>query len=195
MEYRRPSLPRLRRRDVQRLQRYPHQPAPRRDDRPGEGLGRGAANGVVAIDRDRPGKFGKPPANRIVDRLEALVRGGEVLGPWGIRHVFRPKPHGLRRQGDELAGTARESAGLDAQEPRQRIPAGGRRAPRPRSPASASASRRSTTASGSSATCATISASSTWSRRPCNLATTRSGQGCHPCLSYDLSPMCPGRTR
>jgi len=34
-----------------------------------------------------------------------------------------------------------------------------------------------------------ISASSTWSRRPCNLSTTRSGQGCRPCLRYNLSPM------
>src|SRR5215218_2265708 len=48
---------------------------------------------------------------------------------------------------------------------------------------------------GSSASCATISASSTWNREPCNPSTTPSGRGCHPCLRYDLSPMCPGRTR
>src|SRR5215204_3040451 len=47
---------------------------------------------------------------------------------------------------------------------------------------------------GSSASCATISASSTWNREPCNPSTTPSGRGCHPCLRYDLSPMCPGRT-
>jgi hypothetical protein len=28
----------------------------------------------------------------------------------------------------------------------------------------------------------------------CNLSTTRSARGCHPCLRYDLSPMCPGWT-
>jgi hypothetical protein len=26
-------------------------------------------------------------------------------------------------------------------------------------------------------------------------STTRSARGCHPCLGYDLLPMCPGRTR
>jgi hypothetical protein len=35
---------------------------------------------------------------------------------------------------------------------------------------------------------------STWSRKPCNLSTTRSARGRHPCLRYDLSPMCPGWT-
>ena len=35
---------------------------------------------------------------------------------------------------------------------------------------------------------------STWSRKPCNPSTTRSARGCHPCLRYDLLPMCPGRT-
>ena len=65
---------------------------------------------------------------------------------------------------------------------------------RPSSPDSASASRRSTTAFGSSASCATISASSIWSRKPCNPSTTPSGQGCHPCLRDVLLPMCPGRT-
>jgi hypothetical protein len=35
---------------------------------------------------------------------------------------------------------------------------------------------------------------STWSRRPCNPSTTRSARGCHPCLGYVLSPMCPGWT-
>ena len=39
-----------------------------------------------------------------------------------------------------------------------------------------------------------ISDTSTWSRRPCNLSTTRSARGCHPCLRYALLPMCPGRT-
>ena len=34
----------------------------------------------------------------------------------------------------------------------------------------------------------------TWSRRPCNPWTTRSARGCHPCLRYGLSPMCPVRT-
>ena len=29
---------------------------------------------------------------------------------------------------------------------------------------------------------------------PCNPSTTRLGPGCHPCLRYVLSPMCPGRT-
>ena len=27
------------------------------------------------------------------------------------------------------------------------------------------------------------------------LSTTRSGRGCHPCLGYDPSPMCPGWTK
>ncbi len=40
-----------------------------------------------------------------------------------------------------------------------------------------------------------VSDISTWSRKPCNLSTTRSARGCHPCLRYDLSPMCPGWTR
>jgi transposase InsO family protein len=54
--------------------------------------------------------------------------------------------------------------------------------------------RRSTTAFGSPPSCATISDTSTWSRKPCNPSTTRSARGCHPCLRYVLSPMCPGRT-
>jgi hypothetical protein len=58
-----------------------------------------------------------------------------------------------------------------------------------------SESTKSTTASGSSASCITISATSTWSRRPCNPSTTRSARGCHPCLRYNLSPMCPEWTR
>ncbi len=62
-------------------------------------------------------------------------------------------------------------------------------------PVSASASRRSTRAFGSSASCSTISATSTWSRKPCNPSTTRSARGCHPCLRYDLLPMSPGRTK
>jgi NAD(P)-dependent dehydrogenase (short-subunit alcohol dehydrogenase family) len=33
-----------------------------------------------------------------------------------------------------------------------------------------------------------------WSRKPCNLSTTRSAHGCHPCLRYSLLPMSPGRT-
>src|SRR5258708_1505685 len=41
---------------------------------------------------------------------------------------------------------------------------------------------------------AAISAASTWSRRPCNPSTTRSARGCHLCLRYNLSPMCPGWT-
>jgi Helix-turn-helix domain len=56
----------------------------------------------------------------------------------------------------------------------------------------ASASRRSTMASGSSASCSTISATSTWSRKPCNLSTTRSARGCHLCLRYGLLPMSQG---
>lgn len=48
---------------------------------------------------------------------------------------------------------------------------------------------------GSQASCTTISATSTWSRRPCNPSTTRSARGCHPCLRYDMSPICPGRTK
>ena len=31
-------------------------------------------------------------------------------------------------------------------------------------------------------------------QKPCNLSTTRSAHGCHPCLRYGLLPMCPGRT-
>jgi hypothetical protein len=30
---------------------------------------------------------------------------------------------------------------------------------------------------------------------PCKPSTTRSGQGCHLCLRYVLSPICPGRTK
>ena len=45
------------------------------------------------------------------------------------------------------------------------------------------------------ASCTTISDTSTWSRRPCNPSTTRSARGCHLCLRYDLSPMCPGWTQ
>src|SRR5438552_5255031 len=44
------------------------------------------------------------------------------------------------------------------------------------------------------ASCTTISDTSTWSREPCNLSTTRSARGCHLCLRYTLSPMCPDRT-
>ena len=33
---------------------------------------------------------------------------------------------------------------------------------------------------------------STWSRKPCNPSTTRLARGCHPCLRYDLLPMCSG---
>src|SRR4051794_36234990 len=62
-------------------------------------------------------------------------------------------------------------------------------------PVKSSASRKSTTAFGSPASCATISDTSTWNRKPCNLSTTRSARGCHPCLRYDLSPMCPGWTK
>ncbi len=36
---------------------------------------------------------------------------------------------------------------------------------------------------------------STWSRKPCNPSTTRSARGCHPCLRYVLSPVCPVWTR
>ena len=57
-----------------------------------------------------------------------------------------------------------------------------------------SASRKSTTASGSSASATTISDTSIWSRKPCNPSTTRSAQGCHPCLRYVLLPMSPGWT-
>jgi integrase-like protein len=31
-------------------------------------------------------------------------------------------------------------------------------------------------------------------RRPCSPSTTRSARGCHPCLRYDLLPMCSGWT-
>ena len=61
-------------------------------------------------------------------------------------------------------------------------------------PVKGSASRKSTRAFGSSASCPTISGTSTWSRRLCNPSTTRSARGCHLCLRYDLSPMCPGWT-
>ena len=61
-------------------------------------------------------------------------------------------------------------------------------------PVKGSASRKSTRAFGSSASCTTISGTSTWSRRLCNPSTTRSARGCHLCLRYDLSPMCPGWT-
>src|SRR3981081_2537715 len=61
-------------------------------------------------------------------------------------------------------------------------------------PVKSSASRKSTRAFGSPASCTTISDTSTWSRKPCNLSTTRSARRCHPCLRYDLSPMCPGWT-
>jgi transposase len=57
------------------------------------------------------------------------------------------------------------------------------------------ASRKSTRAFGSSASCTMISATSIWSRKPCNPSTTRSAPGRHPCLRYVLSPICPGRTR
>ena len=57
---------------------------------------------------------------------------------------------------------------------------------RPSWPVSAWASRRSTKASGSSASCTTISATSTWSRKPCNPSTTRSARGCYLCLRYGL---------
>ena len=45
-----------------------------------------------------------------------------------------------------------------------------------------SASRKSTRAFGSQASCTMISDISTWSRKPCNPATTRPARGCHPCL-------------
>ena len=35
---------------------------------------------------------------------------------------------------------------------------------------------------------------SIWNRKPCNLSTTRSARGCHPCLRYVLLPMSPGWT-
>ena len=65
----------------------------------------------------------------------------------------------------------------------------------PCSPAKSLASRKSTRAFGSSASCIMISDISTWSRKTCNPATTRTARGCHPCLRYDLSPMCPGWTK
>src|SRR6476661_6306157 len=34
----------------------------------------------------------------------------------------------------------------------------------------------------------------TWSKKPCNPWTTRSARGCHLCLRYGPSPMCPVRT-
>jgi hypothetical protein len=40
----------------------------------------------------------------------------------------------------------------------------------------------------------TISATSSWSRRPCSPSTTRSARGCHPCLRYVLLPISLGRT-
>jgi hypothetical protein len=61
-------------------------------------------------------------------------------------------------------------------------------------PVSASESRKSTTAFGSSSLCAMISASSIWSKKPCNPLDNHLGQGCHPCLRCETSPMCPGRT-
>jgi transposase-like protein len=39
--------------------------------------------------------------------------------------------------------------------------------------------------------CTMILGISTWSRKPCNPSTTRSARGCHPCLRYVLSPICP----
>ncbi len=61
----------------------------------------------------------------------------------------------------------------------------------PSSLGKSSASRRSTTAFGSFPSCTMISATSTWSNAPCNLSTTRSARGCHPCLRYVLLPMSP----
>ena len=49
-------------------------------------------------------------------------------------------------------------------------------------------SKRSITAFGSSPSCTTISATSTWSRKPCNPSTTRSAPGCHHVLGTDRHP-------
>src|SRR5262245_28883116 len=62
------------------------------------------------------------------------------------------------------------------------------------SPDSASVSKRSRREFGSSASSTMIWDTSTWSRKPCNLSTTRLGPGCHPCLRYVPLPICPGRT-
>src|SRR5262249_45898715 len=62
------------------------------------------------------------------------------------------------------------------------------------SPDSASVLKRSRREFGSSASSTMIWDTSTWSRKPCNLSTTRSGQGCHPCFRYVPLPICPGRT-
>jgi hypothetical protein len=42
--------------------------------------------------------------------------------------------------------------------------------------------------------CTMIWDTSTRSRKPCNLSTTRSARGCHPCLRYVPLPMSSGRT-
>ena len=76
---------------------------------------------VFRLRVSRVAKLGETPLDRPGDRMQPLVRGGEVLGPRSVGHVFRPEPHGFRRQGHELASTARQSAGLDPQEAHQRV--------------------------------------------------------------------------
>ena len=48
---------------------------------------------------------------------------------------------------------------------------------------------------GSAPSSTMICVISIWSREPCNPLTTPLGPGCHLCLRYVLSPMCPGRTK
>ena len=113
------------------------------------------------------------PAN-LQPKLRPLNRQSRRIHP---RHLPVPRPRHPRH---------RLRTALPASQEDQHHP--------PCSPAKTSASRRSTRAFGSQASCTTISDTSTWSRRPCNHSTTRSARGCHPCLRYDLLPMCPGWT-
>ena len=66
--------------------------------------------------------------------------------------------------------------------------------PQVKNPNGNNAAKTRSMAFGSSPSCSMISDTSTWSRKPCNPSTTRSARGCHPCLRYDLLPMCPGWT-
>lgn len=113
----------------------------------------------IAIERIKPGK---PQQNGRHERMHLTLKA-EATRPAGLNNSSPAA--------DASACTARRSISP------------------PCSPVKDLVSRRSTRESGSSHSCITISDTSTWSRKPCNLSTTPSAQGCHPCLRYALSPM------
>ena len=101
----------------------------------------------------------------------------------GYKIFDRYKEHGLEALSDRSRRPVRSTTGTSSSPPAEDSAFIARGSTFPLcSLAKSSASRRSTRAFGSSASRTMIWDISTWSRKPCNLSTTRSARGCHQCL-------------